>query len=150
MTTAYDVPADMLIKKAASELQKNDKIQPPEWAEYVKTGVHRESAPVQKDWWYTRTAAVLRKVYVKGPIGVSRLRAEWGGKVDRGSKPYKARKGSGSIVRKALQQLESAGYISKDRQKGRVVTPQGQKLLDNLSHSIKTELISTNPEMAKY
>ncbi len=150
MTTVYDVPAEMLIKRTAKELQKSDKVQPPEWAEYVKTGVHRESAPVEKNWWYTRAAAILRKVYIKGPIGVSRLRAEWGGRVDRGSRPYKARKGSGSIVRKALQQLEGAGYVTRDRTKGRVVSAQGQKFLDDISHSVKMELVDSNPGLAKY
>ena len=42
MTTYYDVPADLLIDSLSKELQGFEQINPPEWAEYVKTGTHRE------------------------------------------------------------------------------------------------------------
>ena len=42
MTTVYDVPVAELIEKVAGILKENDKIVPPEWAENVKTGVHKE------------------------------------------------------------------------------------------------------------
>ena len=41
MTTYYDVPADLLIGTLSSELQGFEQINPPEWAEYAKTGTHR-------------------------------------------------------------------------------------------------------------
>ena len=62
MTTYYDVPADLLIGSLSSELQELEQITPPEWAEYVKTGIHCERPPTQEDWWFIRSAAVLRKV----------------------------------------------------------------------------------------
>ena len=68
MVTVYDVPAEQLILKTAQKLKENDKIVPPDWAEFVKTGRHTERAPSQDDWWYTRAASILRKLYVKGPI----------------------------------------------------------------------------------
>ncbi|NLL11422.1 MAG: 30S ribosomal protein S19e, partial [Methanomicrobiales archaeon] len=108
MTTVYDVPADRLIAKAAMELKEKAEITAPEWAPFVKTGTHREMPPEDPEWWYTRAAAVLRRVYVDGPVGVERMRSVYGGKKNRGSKPGKSVKGSGSILRKSLQQLESA------------------------------------------
>lgn len=130
MVTVYDVPAEELIAKVASKLRDIETIKPPEWAEFVKTGRHTERAPVQKDWWYTRSASILRKVAIKGPIGTSRLAEEYGGFADRGSRPNKAVKGSRNIARKSIMQMEAAGLVAKNKNKGRMVTAKGQKLLD--------------------
>lgn len=150
MTTAFDVPAEMLIDRVAKELKKNDSISPPDWADVVKTGVHREKAPSEPDWWYTRVAAILRKVYINGPIGSSQLSAMFGGPVDRGSKPYHAWSGSRSIIRHSLIQLDAAGLVIKDKRKGRRISPDGQRLLDNKSHEIFKELVKERPELKKY
>jgi len=136
MVTVYDVPSEKLIANVAQKLKASGAVNPPEWAEFVKTGVHAEKAPIQADWWYTRAASVLRKVYVKGPIGTSKLAAEYGGFNDRGSKPNKAVKGSRSIVRKALMQLEAAGLVAKNKNNGRVVTPKGQAMLDSAAKEL--------------
>ncbi len=150
MTTAFDVPADLLLDRLAADLKAGGKVTPPEWAPFVRTGPHTEKAPVQPDWWYRRLAAVLRKVYIRGPIGSSRLRAEFGGKRDGGSAPYHPVKGSGSVTRECLQQLEALGLVSKAEARGRRVTPAGRKLLDNTAHGIMTELAAKNPELTKY
>ncbi len=150
MTTVYDVPPGLLIEKLKEQLQAEGKIKPPEWAKFARTGVHTEKAPVQPDWWYRRIAAVLRKVYVHGPVGSTRLAAEFGGRRDDGSAPYHPRRGSRSIAREAMQQLESLGYLAKVDKKGRSITPAGRKLLDNLAHQILLEMAKTNPELTKY
>ena len=136
MVTVYDVPSEKLIANVAQKLKDSGAVNPPEWAEFAKTGVHTEKAPIQADWWYTRAASVLRKVYVKGPIGTSKLAAEYGGFNDRGSKPNSAVKGSRSIIRRSLMQLESAGLVAKNKNNGRVVTPKGQALLDNAAKEV--------------
>jgi small subunit ribosomal protein S19e len=136
MTTVYDVPADHIIRRVAEELKKRKEIVPPEWAAFVKTGVHKEMPPEDPDWWFIRAAAVLRRVYVDGPLGVERMRSFYGGKKNRGSRPNAFRKGSGSILRKSLQQLEAAGLIIHDKT-GRKVSPAGMSFLDNLSHEVK-------------
>ena len=51
MTTAYDVPAELLIRKTADKLMKLENCKAPEWAPFVKTGIHKEKAPLEKDWW---------------------------------------------------------------------------------------------------
>ena len=107
----YDVYPNELIEKVAEELKKIEEIKPPVWTAFAKTGAHRERAPLEKDWWYKRAAAILRSVAVLGPIGVSKLRTKYGGKKRRGHKKPEFRKGSGSVVRKCLQQLEKAGLI---------------------------------------
>ena len=139
MVTVYDVPPEKLIAGAAAQLKTIDAIKAPEWAEFVKTGRHTEKAPVQADWWYTRSASVLRKVYIKGPIGTSRLAAEYGGFADRGSKPNRAVKGSRAIARRCLIQLEQSGLIAKDKKNGRIITPKGQSLLDNVAMKVYEE-----------
>ena len=136
MTTVYDVPADHIIRRVAEELKKRKEIVPPEWAAFAKTGVHKEMPPEDPDWWFTRAAAVLRRVYVDGPLGVERMRSFYGGKKNRGSRPNAFRKGSGSILRKSLQQLEAAGLIIHDKT-GRKVSPAGMSFLDNLSQEVK-------------
>ncbi|MEW5759514.1 MAG: 30S ribosomal protein S19e [Candidatus Thermoplasmatota archaeon] len=136
MITVYDVPPTLLIQKVAEKLKEKKEISPPVWTSYVKTGVHKEKQPTQKDWWYARVAAVLRKVYIKGPIGTSRLRKKFGGAKDRGDKPNRSRKGSGSIIRKALQQLENAGFVTNLKGKGRVVSNNGRKFMDNVAKEV--------------
>jgi len=136
MVTVYDVPSEKLIANVAQKLKDSGAVNPPEWAEFAKTGVHTEKAPIQADWWYTRAASVLRKVYIKGPNGTSKLAAEYGGFNDRGSKPNRAVKGSRSIIRRSLMQLESAGLVAKNKNNGRVVTPKGQALLDNAAKEV--------------
>ncbi len=142
MVTVYDVPAEKLILKAAEKLKQNSAIAPPEWAEYVKTGRHTEKAPVQDDWWYTRAASILRKLYVKGPMGTSKLAAECGGSADNGSMPNKAVKGSRNIVRKCMIQLEKAGYLVPKEKKGRMISPSGMSLLDNAAKEVQDEMKS--------
>lgn len=140
MVTVYDVPAEKLILKVAEKFKENDKIVPPDWAEFAKTGVQAERAPVQPDWWYTRAASVIRKLYVKGPMGTSKLSAEYGGYVDRGAKPNRAVRGSRNIIRKCLIQLQDAGLLvaTKDKQ-GRAISPAGQSMLDNAAKEVFDE-----------
>jgi small subunit ribosomal protein S19e len=150
MTTVYDVPAKELIEEIAKTFHQDKAIQLPEENTFVRTGVHKENPPENKDWWYIRCASILRKVYMSNGIGIEHLRNEYGGKRDRGSKPYKARGGSGSIARRAVQQLEKAGYVTKIRGKGRIVTPKGRSFLDNISHNVMKSLETSYPELKKY
>ena len=140
MTTVYDVPAEPLIRGVAGKLKGEATIQPPQWAAFVTTGIHTEKPPVEKDWWHVRAAAVLRKVYVMGPVGTERLRSEFGGARDRGVKPNRAKKGSGSVIREALQQLEKAGYVESVKGEGRRVSAKGRSLLDNTAHEVRGTL----------
>ncbi len=150
MTHPTDVPTATLLPRLAAELKSRNAVVPPPWAAFVKTGVHKQRAPVDPDWWYLRSASVLRKVYLKRAVGVSRLSAEYGGRKDRGSAPYHARTGSRAVLREIVQQLEKAGLLKPYEGRGRRVTPAGQKLLDGVSREILTALAASRPELAKY
>ncbi|MBN1280854.1 MAG: 30S ribosomal protein S19e [Candidatus Thermoplasmatota archaeon] len=150
MTTAYDVPAKDLIAALTKKLHEETAIVPPDWSKFVRTGVSKENPPETKDWWHIRCASILRKLYLQKSIGVERLRAEYGGSKNKGSKPNKAKQGSGAIVRHALQQLETAGYVTKMKGKGRMLTPKGVKVLDNTSYEVKQSLLDTFPALKKY
>ncbi|MDI6847565.1 MAG: 30S ribosomal protein S19e [Candidatus Bathyarchaeia archaeon] len=151
MITPYDVPASKFIEKVAKYLKENvDEINPPLWASIVKTGAHVQRQPQNPDWWYVRCASLLRKIYVHGSVGVEKLRAEYGGRKDYGVRPEHAVKASGAIIRKALQQLEAAGLIETFKTRGRRVTREGRKLLQELAEELKKELAKEFPELEKY
>src|SRR6476661_10683904 len=149
MAKAYDIPADDLIMKLAEQLKKDKKIESPSWAAFVKTGAHTEKIPQNKDWWYTRCASLLRKVYIHGPIGVSDLKIEYGGRKKIGYNLSHHKDAGGAIIRKALQQLEVAGYVIK-RKRGRSISDEGMKKIDRLSTEIYKDILKASPELQRY
>ena len=148
MTTVYDIPADLFIRKVAEELKKRSEVKPPAWAAFAKTGVHKEMPPEDPEWWFVRAAAVLRRVYVDGPVGVQRMRSFYGGAKNRGSKPNALRRGSGSVLRKALQQLEAAGLIVHEKT-GRRVSPAGRAFLDSIANGMKDQVAAPKKQAPK-
>jgi small subunit ribosomal protein S19e len=151
LTTPHDVPASKYIDRLAKYLRENiDEVQPLPWAPFAKTGTHAEKQPQNPSWWYTRSASILRKVYIHGPIGLEALRADYGGRKNRGSKPNRVTKAGGSNIRKALQQLENAGLIQVTRPQGRIMTPKGRKLMQEVAGDLSKELVKTVPELKKY
>ncbi len=132
-----EINSSELIKLAAEELKKTMK--QPAWSAYIKTGISRERPPEQRDWWFLRSASVLRRIYVDGPVGVSRLRSYYGGRHRRGHKPAHFAKSSGKLIRVILQDLEKQGYVKKVTLpgkpvvRGRAITPAGQKLLSSVA-----------------
>jgi small subunit ribosomal protein S19e len=151
LVTPNDVPASRLVEKLAKYLKENvDAVTPPAWASFAKTGAHVEKQPQDSGWWYTRCASLLRKIYVHGPMGIEKLRARYGGRKNRGVKAQHTTKAGGATVRKALQQLESAGYIETLKPRGRRVTAAGRKLLQELAEELNRELVKELPELEKY
>ena len=151
MTTPHDVPASKFIEKLAKYLKENvEEVQPPAWASFAKTGSHVEKQPQNPDWWYTRSASILRKVYIHGPIGLEKLRADYGGRKGFSVTPNHASKAGGSNIRKILQQLEAAGLLQTARPQGRKMSPKGRKLLQEVSQDLQKEIIKVIPELKKY
>jgi len=163
MTTFYDVPADLLNPALAEKLSQIESINRPQWADFVKTGIHRERPPSQNNWWELRCAALLRKVGREGPIGVNALAQAYGGKKDNGSNPHTPAMGSRHIIRTALQQLTDAGLVEMRETKtvqsvdgdqklfaGRSLTSSGHKLLDEVAHSVRPEAETMYPGLSKY
>jgi small subunit ribosomal protein S19e len=151
LPTPYDVPSSALIEKVAKYLKENvDQITPPEWAPLAKTGSHTQRPPQDQNWWYARAASLLRKIYIHGPMGIQHLRYSYGGRKGDRVRPEHVRVGAGANVRKILQQLETAGLVEKNKNRGRIVSAEGRRLLDSLSTEIKRELEKTMPELKKY
>ena len=137
MASVQEVDSQELIKRAARGLEKMEEMKPPEWATFVKTGVHKERPPLQREWWWLRSASVLRKAYISNRIGVTKLRKAYGGRKNRGHKPERKERASGSVIRKILQQLEVAGFLKSENRKGRFITPKGQSFLDGVAREMK-------------
>lgn len=150
MPTVYDVPQDLLIRRLSEYLRRLPQLTPPMWSYMVKTGSHAERPPAEREWWYTRAASILRKLYIHGPLGLSDLKPMYGGRKSVGYSLAHHRDGGGSNIRNILKQLEAAGLVVKDGRKGRALTNKGRSLLDRLSGEIFKELVKSNPELAKY
>ena len=150
MAKVYDVPANALISKLA-EVLKTEDIPAPSWSLFVKTGAHADKPPQQSDWWHTRCASILRKIYLHGPISVNELRTIYGdGKRNMyyGARHHKD--ASGAIIRNAIHGLEKLGYVEKVEKKGRVLSRQGMQKLDKMSTEILNEMIQKTPKLKIY
>ncbi|GAB2216053.1 hypothetical protein Droror1_Dr00023820, partial [Drosera rotundifolia] len=108
-------------------------IELPEWTDIVKTGVHKELAPYDPDWYYIRAASMARKIYLRGGLGVGAFRRIYGGSKRNGSRPPHFCKSSGSIARHILQQLHAINIIDFDSKGGRRITSSGQRDLDQVA-----------------
>jgi len=137
--SVQDIQPNLLIKRLSGELSKLKELGPPEWSRFSKTGVHKERPPEQFDWWYTRAASLLRRIYLDGPVGIERLRTYYGGRKNRGVAPEHFRKAGGKALRTILQQLEQAELVTKTDRGGRKVTPKGAKMLGSLAEKLKAE-----------
>lgn len=141
MVTVFDVNPNLLIDKAAEDLKNFPEIKAPSWAAFVKTSPGREIPPIRSDWWYVRAAAVLRTIYIRGPIGTEKLRVKYGARRYRSKsrQPEHFVKASGSIIRKILQQLQASGLVefeAKSVQRGRMISGTGKKFLDDIAKVI--------------
>ena len=158
MTTFYDVPANFLIPALAEQLKSNAAISMPDWADVVKTGSSRERPPTQSDWWQTRAAALLRKIARQGPIGVTALSQEYGGRKNNG--PNQTRQVlalaksfvplfSNSKTRTRLHQpgrlVEPEGREATQLFNGRIITAAGHKLLNDVAHSVRPQVEEAYP-----
>ena len=130
----YNKDPQEFVKKLADALMKMPEFKAPEWSMYVKSGVSKQRPPADDNFWYIRAAAILRQLYIKGVVGVNRLKTRFGSKKDRGVRPDKFKKASGKIIRVILQQAEKAGFVEKLSriQYGRRLTPKGRDFLDKI------------------
>lgn len=137
MPTPLDVSSETLITNLSKFLKENvGEVAPPTWASTAKTGSHRERPPSNPDWWYTRCASLLRKLYLHGPVGIARLRVEYGGRLRHGTHIEHSRDAGGSAIREPLQQLQKAGFIAVEAKKGRKLTPEGISLLNRVAADV--------------
>ncbi|EZQ06901.1 MULTISPECIES: 30S ribosomal protein S19e [Acidianus] len=150
MITANMVPTNLLIERLSEYIKQNVKeIQPPEWSLLTKTASYKERLPDNaENWWYTRTASLLSRLY-KGSLGVEKAKIEYSGSKRRGSIRPRSVKAPGHSTRLIFHQLEKAGLVTKTK-KGRVLSPKGRSMLDTISYEIFKELASHNTSLTKY
>ncbi len=125
--------------KLAEALKKIPEFKEPEWVQFVKSGSAKERPIDDPDFWYKRSASILRQIYLNKIVGVNRLRTKYGSKKNRGFRPEKFKRGSGKIIRVALQQSDAAEFTeifkpvkgSKKRH-GRVLTEKGKSFLEEI------------------
>jgi len=136
----HDVRPDEFVVKLAEELKKTKGFEAPEWVSFVKSGVAKERVPQDEDFWYMRSASVLRQLYIQGVVGVGRLRTRYGSKLDRGVRRNKFRKASGKVIRTILQVAESVGFVEKvtKLQHGRRLTLSGKEFLDKIAKQLNS------------
>ena len=136
ISVVYEMPANEYNIKLAEALKTIEEIKEPEWVGFVKTGVSRKRPSQEKDFWYKRTASILRQIYMNRVVGVNRLRTRYGGKQNRGYKPEKFHKASGKMIRVILQQAEAAELLEKfnesGKRAGRKLTAKGKELLEGV------------------
>ncbi len=130
----YNITPREFNNKLSEELKKIPEFKAPEWIFLVKTSVANERPTHETDFWHKRTASILRQIYIRGTVGVNRLRVRYGGKKNRGVRPAEFRKSGGKIIRTILQQAEKAGLLEKSdvKSKGRKLTDKGKKLLESI------------------
>ncbi len=149
MAKVYDVPADVLIERLSSAL-KGEEIPAPVWIPFVKTGAHADKPPQNRDWWHTRCASIMRKIYLHGPIGINALRNNYGGGKPSGYGAAHHKYAGGAIIRNAIQGLEKLGYVTKVEKRGRIISKHGMQKLDRLSTEILKEMIIKEPRLQMY
>ena len=132
MADVRSIQAYKYNERLAEALKKVSEFEQPEWSKLVKTSTNKKRPPIEQDFWHKRTASILRQIYIRGIVGVERLRTRYGGRKDRGSKPPEFRKGGGKIIRTILQQAEKAGFVEKvkDKKSGRKLTEKGKDFLE--------------------
>merc|ERR1740131_533272 len=131
--TLKDVESRKFISEFAQHLKRQGRFEIPKWADILKTSVHKELPPNDPDWLYVRTAAMVRKVYIRGGMGVGAFRKVYGGQQRRGTCTNTFCKSSGKIARYILQQLEEMGLVEQDENGGRKITKEGQRELDTVA-----------------
>ena len=147
MTSVFEINAQEYNLKLAEALKKIPEFKEPDWAKLVKSGPSKERPIDDLDFWHKRAASILRQIYKKKIVGVSKLRTKYGSKKNRGFKPEEFRKAGGKIIRTILQQSDKAGFteIAKDirdvrsKKPGRQLTKKGKDIASNIEN-IKTML----------
>lgn len=134
MTDIILVDSQEYNKKLAEALKGIDEFQIPEWARYVKTSPSKARPPYDDEFWYKRSASILRQAYKRGTVGVNRLRTKYGSRKNRGNQPERFKQAGGKIIRTILQQAEKAGLMEKNPSKkgGRILSSKGKEFLESL------------------
>jgi len=149
MVSVHDVPSARLITALAVQMKEVPGVEQPEWSKFVKTGSHAERPPTNSEWWFTRAASLMRKLYLHGPVGLTDLERAYGGSKALKYYPKHHRDAGGSSIRKILKQLEQAELVTKTP-KGRVLSSKGRGMIDRVSKDVFAAASEENKALARY
>jgi small subunit ribosomal protein S19e len=136
----YEMDPQEYNLKLANALKEIQEFKEPEWARFVKSSSSKERPIEDEDFWYKRAASILKQIYKRKVVGVSRLRTKYGSKKNRGSKPERFVRAGGKIIRTILQQCDKAGFTIcikdpksvRDKKTGRQITDKGKKFMEEI------------------
>ena len=135
----YDFDQQEYNLKLAEAIKKVPEIKIPEWSEFVKSAPGKERPIDDPDFWYKRTASIMKQFYKMEIVGVNRLRTKYGSKKNRGYKPERFTRAGGKIIRTILQQLDKTGFteITKPSKgirgkSGRQLTLKGKMFMEEI------------------
>ncbi|XP_043544957.1 40S ribosomal protein S19-like [Chiloscyllium plagiosum] len=134
--TVKDVNQQEFVKALGAFLKESGKLKIPDWVDTVKLGKHKELAPYDENWFYTRAASTVHHLYLSGGVGVGAMTKIYGGCQRNSVKPRHFSHGSKSAARKVLQALEGLKMVEKGTNGGRRLTPQGQRDLDCIAGQV--------------
>ena len=159
MNPVFELNSQEYNLKLAQALKQLPEFKEPEWAQFVKSGPAKERPIEDEDFWHKRSASILRQIYLKGIIGVNKLRTKYGSKKDRGMQPERFKKAGGKIIRTILQQADKAGLTEiaktikgvRSKKPGRQLTEQGKKFLESIGEESigKEKLNAKKPEVSQ-
>ncbi|KAL1776846.1 40S ribosomal protein S19 [Sigmodon hispidus] len=104
--TVKDVNQQEFVRALAAFLKKSGKLKVPEWVDTVKLAKHKELAPYDENWFYTRTASTAQYLYFRGGAGVDSRTKIYGGPHRSRVRPSHFSRGSKSVAHCVLQVLE--------------------------------------------
>ncbi|KAJ8287684.1 hypothetical protein COCON_G00003430 [Conger conger] len=134
--TVKDVNQQEFVRALGAFLKKSGKLKVPEWVDTVKLAKHKELAPCDENWFYTRAASAVRHLYLRGGVGVGSMTKIYGSRQRNGVCPAHFSRGSKNVARKVLQALEGLKMVERDPNGGRRLTPQGHRDLDRIAGQV--------------
>merc|ERR1712080_734046 len=97
MVCVKDVNQSDFVVALAAFFKKQGRMSIPKWSDYGKTNTAKEMGPDDADWFYIRTAAVARQLYIRGTVGVGTFAKIYSTNVNRGVRPGKYRSGTATL-----------------------------------------------------
>jgi len=144
------IPHEKLVLGLAERLKRDfDEVKPPRYALFVKTSSSNIEPPKSLDWWYVRAGSILRKLAIKGCMGVGDFSYEYGGRRRRGRSRERFVAGARGHVRRILAQLEAARLVEK-KGDGRVLSKAGWELVLNVAGELLEDAAKDVPRLKLY
>ncbi|XP_073485283.1 small ribosomal subunit protein eS19-like [Aquarana catesbeiana] len=134
--TVKDVNQQEFVRALSAFLKKSWKLKVPEWVDTVKLAKHKEQAPYDGNWFYTRAASTVRHLYLRGGAGVGSMTKVYGGCQRNGVIPSHFSSGSKIVAKKVMQAPEGLKMVERDPNGGLRLTPQGQRDLDRIAGQV--------------